>query len=150
MTGHELFEKLKPTFLRVGPNEKTEELYAEISASLNEFNIIDTFFQLKKNEKGQGLALEVMLFDDDLIHDIVITQTTTEHITVLTKNVNVCSIETNFGISTNDKGEKTETDLLHFRISYGVALNVLVYKTDIKRFSELVKIKSNLLRAIIK
>lgn len=148
MTGKELFEKLLPNLLRIGPEEKNLQLYQEIKETLNDFLIIDSFHQLKKNNQGDGLAFEVMLYDKNLIHDIVITRTTIEFITILIGSVNMTDIETDYKVNKNEKGEISVIDNLEFTISYGGGLRTLVYITDTKRFTEMNRIRTNLLKII--
>ena len=124
--------------------------YQEIQKSLLNVNVIDHFYQLKKNDKGEGLAFEIMFFDNNYIYDIVFTRTTVDYITVLINSVNMAFVETNYGQNKNEKGEITIIDKLQFSISYGGDLRTLVYVMDTKRFSEIHRIKNNLLKIIQK
>jgi hypothetical protein len=150
MNGQQLFEQLIENLLRIGPSEKNLVFYQEIQKSLLNVNVIDHFYQLKKNDKGEGLAFEIMFFDNNYIYDIVFTRTTVDYITVLINSVNMAFVETNYGQNKNEKGEITIIDKLQFSISYGGDLRTLVYVMDTKRFSEIHRIKNNLLKTIQK
>ena len=150
MTGQDLFAKLFSTLLKIGPSEKNLELYQQIQSSLSDFVLVDSFYQLKKNNKAEGLALELMLFNKQEILDIVFTRTTTDFITILTKSVNMVYIETSFGENVNAQGQTTSVDMLNFTISQGDNSRTLVYSMEIKRFSEINKIKANLLNILAK
>jgi hypothetical protein len=52
MNGQQLFEQLIENLLRIGPSEKNLVFYQEIQKSLLNVNVIDHFYQLKKNDKG--------------------------------------------------------------------------------------------------
>lgn len=150
MNGQQLFEQLIENLLRIGPSEKNLFFYREIQKSLLNVNVIDHFYQLKKNDKGEGLAFEIMLFDNNYIYDIVFTRTTVDYISVLINSVNMAYVETNYGQTKNEKGEITVIDKLQFSISYGGDLRTLVYVMDTKRFTEIHRIKNNLLKTIQK
>ncbi|MEY2792295.1 MAG: hypothetical protein RJA76_287 [Bacteroidota bacterium] len=150
MNGQQLFEQLYENLLIIGPSEKNLVFYNEIKMSIFNINIIDHFYQLKKNDKGEGLAFEIMFFDNNYIYDIVFTRTTVDYITVLINSVNMAFVETNYGQIKNEKGEITIIDKLQFSISYGGDLRTLVYVMEIKRFSEIHRIKNNLLNTIQK
>lgn len=145
MKGKALLEQLLPTLLRVGPSEKNIELYKEVQESLKDFEIVDVFHQLKRNDRGDGLAFEIMMFNDQQIYDLVVTPMTIDLITVLVKNLNMCYIETSYGPTTNEKGVIVLTDMLRFTISYGGDSRTLMYSTEVKRFTEINRIKNNLL-----
>lgn len=148
MNGQQLFETLLPNLLRVGPSEQNLIFFREIQKSLQSVEVIDVFHQLKKNDKGEGLAFEVMMFDKRTLYDIVITKTNVDYITVLMTSVNMTYIETTFGEVKNDKGEVSVVDKLKFSISYGGDLRTLAYLTDTKRFAEINRIKNNLLKTV--
>lgn len=150
MNGQQLFEQLIENLLRIGPSEKNLVFYREIQKSLLNVNVIDHFYQLKKNDKGEGLAFEIMFFDNNYIYDIVFTRTTVDYISVLINSVNMAYVETNYGQTKNEKGEITVIDKLQFSISYGGDLRTLVYVMDTKRFTEIHRIKNNLLKTIQK
>lgn len=146
MTGKELLDKFLPNLLRIGPSEKNLELYQETKEMFRDFQVVDYFQQIKKNERGDGLALEMMLFDKEFVHDIVITRTTIDHITVLTNSITTAFIRTSFGESKNEKGEISNMDILTFTISIGGDLRALSYISDTKKFTEFQRIKTNLLK----
>ena len=148
MNGEQLFENLLPNLLRVGPSELNLIFFKEIQKDLQSIEVIDFFHQLKKNDKGEGLAFEVMMFDKKTLYDIVITKTNVDYITVLMSSLNMTYIETTFGEVKNDKGEVSIVDKLKFTISYGGDLRTLAYLTDTKKFPEINRIKSNLLKTI--
>lgn len=149
MTGQELLSSLFPVLLKIGPNEKTLELYQEIQSSVSGFTIVDNFSQIKRNEKGQGLALEIVFFNEQKVYDIVLAQTTVDYITVLTKNVSMVSIESSYGQTSNAQGQISVVDLLRMLIMYDNN-RFLIYNTEVKRFSELNRVKNNLLNLLSK
>jgi len=149
MTGKELLEDLYPTLQRIVPNDRTIQIYNEIKHSLSSFQIIDTFSQIKKNERGQGLALEVMLFNKDFIYDIVFASSTVDYISVPSNKVIMTFIESSYGQTTNAQGLTSVTDLLTFTIKYAAG-ELLVYTTEVKRFSEINRIKTALLNILPK
>ena len=149
MTGKELFEKLLIDFIRIVPSTINLKYFQEIQETLKDFWIIDYFHQLKKNDKGDGLALEVMFFNNNLLHDIVLTRTNISFITIMTSGINMAYLETFYSENENEKGEISTIDKLKFTISYGGEFNRLVYNTDMKRFTELIRIRTNLLKIII-
>lgn len=148
MNGQKLLEDLIPSLLRIGPSKQNQIFFKEIQKSLQSNEFIDFFHQLKKNEKGEGLAFEVMMFDKRTIHDIVITKTNIDYITVLMKTVNKIDIEATFDEVKNESGEVSLVDKLKLSISYGSDLGVLGYLTDTKRFPEINRIKDKLINTI--
>lgn len=144
MTANQLFEELRPNLLRINASEKNFNFYKEIQFSLKSIDIIDHFHQIKKNDNGEGLAFEIMFFTKDNIFDIVITRNNIDFITVQTSSVNMTYIEVNSGESKNENGELLIIDILKLTISYGGDFRHLVYKTDLKRFAEINRIKNNL------
>lgn len=149
MTANILFQQLTPTLMRIDPNPKTIELYRQIQDSLTDFVLKDSFHQIKKNAKGQGLAVELMFFNEYLIYDIVFSQTNIDYITVLTKNVSMAYIESSFGQIINPQGQVSAIDLVKLTIKYD-GVNSLEYSTEVKRFSELNKLKNSLLNLLIR
>jgi hypothetical protein len=150
MNGKQLFEKLEPNLLRIGAAEQNLVFFQEIQMNLQNVEVIDHFHQIKKNDKGDGLAFEIMFFDKHFIYDIVITKSNVDFVTVLLSCVNMTYIETNFSHFKNNKGEVNIVDKLQFTISYGGDLRRLVYVMDTKRFTEMHRIKNNLLKTIQK
>lgn len=147
MKGNQLLEKLIPIFVRIGPSDKNLELYQEIQKNLINFDIVDSFNQLKKNNKGEGLALEIMMFNDKIIHDIVFTRSTVVYYTILIENIKSISIDSNFGENISENGDQNLIDNLQFTITHGDDLK-LFYVTDTKKFIEFSRIKSELLKLI--
>ena len=150
MTGYNFLGSLFPKLITIEPTEKTIEIYGEIQSSLQDFNLIDSFFQIIKNVKGEGLALELMFFDSYIINDVVFTQNTVEYITLLIEKINFVSINTSYGQITNEQGQKSEVDSLNLVITAGDEEKGLQYSTQIKRFSELFRIRTNLLKQLYK
>ena len=151
MTGQELLQKLLPTLVRIGPSEKNVELYNEIQFSLSNFVFVDSFNQLRRSSIAEGLSLEILMFNATKIHDIVISRSTISFISVLTKNVSMTYIQTNYGPVQNAAGLSTMTDVLNFTIAYGDDKpRTLVYATDVKRFNEINRIQNNLLNLVSK
>jgi len=148
MTGKELFEELQPFFLTIIPSEKNFKFYQGIKKSLSEFEIIDLFHQVKKDEQGEGFSFEVMIFNHEMLHDILFTKTTVDFLTVSIDSINTAEIETVYSEKTYDDNEIVITDNLTMTISYGGDRKGIVYRTDTKRFSEMLRIKTNLLKGI--
>lgn len=148
MTGKELFEELLPGFLTIEPSEKNHKFYQGIKKSLAEFEITDSFHQIKKNEQAEGFSFEVMIFNHELLHDIVFTKTTVDFLTVSIDSINTAEIETVYAEKTYDDEETIITDILTLTISYGGDRKGIVYKTETKRFTEMLRIKTNLLKGI--
>lgn len=148
MTGKELLDELLPSLLRIGPTEKNLFLYHEIKETLNDFQIIDFFQQIKKNDLANGLALEVMIFNKNLLHDIVVTSTTVDLMSILTDRIISTFVETVFEETKNENGEISIKDKLKLSITYGTERMLVEYITDIKRFKEINRINTNLLKTI--
>jgi len=151
MTGQELLANLYPTLLRIAPSDKNVELYREIQDSLSRFEIVDSFSQLRRSTTAEGLSLEILLFNDKKVHDIVISRTTISFISVITKSINMAFIQTSYGHITNATGQSTLIDSLNLTISYGDDKpRTLIYATEVKRFSDINRIQNNLLNLIAK
>jgi hypothetical protein len=148
MKGKDLLIQLRANLPRIGASEKNLQFYNEITETLNNFEILDSFHQLKKNDKGSGLALEVMMFNNELLHDIVITKTEIDFISVKTNCVNMAFIETSFGETRNENEEISIIDNLKLTISYGGDMRTLGYNAEVKKFTEFIRIKNNLLKII--
>lgn len=150
MTGQKFLSSLFEILLKIQPSTKNIELFREIENSFSNVQIINSFHQLKKSSRADGLELEIMFYDEKFIYDIVFTSTTVDFITVLTKSINMLYIETIFGENIDLNGLKSKSDILKFTISYGGDMRTLEYQTDVKRFSEIHKIKNQLLNITIK
>lgn len=144
MTADELLEQLKINLVRINTSERNFFMYDALIKSFQNIVIIDSFFQIKKNDKGDGLAFELMFFSEKSIYDIVITRSNIDYITVNMRSVSSSSIETNFGESKNEIGEQIVNDLLKFSITYGGDFRQLIYSTDTKRFEEINRLNINL------
>ncbi|MDI5894357.1 hypothetical protein [Flavobacterium algoritolerans] len=150
MTGQKYLSSLFEILLRIQPTSKNIELFKEIENSFSNVEILNSFHQLKKSSRGDGLELEIMFFNEKFIHDIVFTSTTVDSITILTKSINMLYIETIYGEMFDLNGLKNKSDILKFTISYGGDMRSLEYQTDVKRFSEIHKIKNQMLNILIK
>lgn len=148
MTAFEYLEDIELNLARINASTKNFDLYKEIRNSLKNFNIIDQFSQIKKSEHGDGLAFEIMFFNEEVLHDIVISRTTIHHITVQISSINITEMESAFGESVNEEGEATVTDNLEMKISYGSNLRTVHYITDLKHYSEMSRIRNNILNII--
>ena len=145
MTAQKFLSSLFEVLLRIQPSQKNIELFKEIENSFSNVLIINSFHQLKKSSRADGLELEIMFYNEKFIYDIVFTSTTVDFITVLTKSVNMLYIETIFGENEDLNGLRSKSDILKFTISYGGDMRTLVYQTDVKRFSEINNIKNEIL-----
>ncbi len=148
MKGKEKLEKLMIDLLRINPSETNLNFYNQIAENLEDFDIVDHFHQIRKDNEDGGLAFEVMLFNKDVIHDIVITKTNVNYISVTIDKVNMAYLETKYSEETNENGIVSIVDKLKFTISYGGEFK-LVYEASIKKFEELLRIKSNLLKTAL-
>lgn len=145
MTAQKFLSSLFEVLQRIQPSPKNIELFKEIENSFSNVLIINSFHQLKKSSRADGLELEIMFYNEKFIYDIVFTSTTVDFITVLTKSVNMLYIETIFGENVDLNGLRSKSDFLKFTISYGGDMRTLVYQTDVKRFSEINNIKNEIL-----
>lgn len=145
MTAQKFLSSLFEVLIRIQPSQKNIELFKEIENSFSNVLIINSFHQLKKSSRADGLELEIMFYNEKFIYDIVFTSTTVDFITVLTKSVNMLYIETIFGENEDLNGLRSKSDILKFTISYGGDMRTLVYQTDVKRFSEINNIKNEIL-----
>ncbi|WP_017257430.1 hypothetical protein [Pedobacter arcticus] len=150
MTGQLLLSSLFTTLQTIQPSQKNLDLFREIQSSLSNTSCLNSFHQLKKSAKTDGLELEIMFYNESLIYDIVITRTTVDYLSVLTKSVNMLYLQTDYGEIVNENGTTKNSDFLKFTISYGGDLRTLAYQTEIKRFSEFNKINNDLLKIISK
>jgi hypothetical protein len=146
MKGNILLEELLPTLQRVGTTDKNIQLYKEIQNSINNFEIIDSFYQLKRNDKGEGLAFEIMLFNEHYVYDIVVTSATIDLNIALVKNVSGCQISSSYGPVKDENGANVLTDLLTLVILFEGEPKTLYYLTEVKRFPDVIRIKNNLLK----
>lgn len=148
MTGKDFFEELEVEVSRIGITQQNFLVFQEIKKSLSDFEIVDLFAQIKKNDKGEGLALETMLFDENVIHDIVFTRTTADYITIPLDKIKVIYLESSYKEET-DETNASNLDKARLTISYGGELK-LQYTTVAKRLSDLLRIKNNLIKTISK
>jgi|GEM_PF-3091400 len=148
MTGKELFDELLPDFMTILPSEKNLKFYQVIKKTLKDFEIVDLFYQRRKNECAEGFNFEIMLFSHELLHDFLFTKTTVSFLTVSIGSINTAEIETIYSEKTYENEDTIITDNLTFTISYGGDRQGIIYKTATKRFSEMLRIKSNLLKEI--
>lgn len=147
MKGKELIDKLTESFLRVSPSEKNFLSFKNILSTIAEMDVSDYFFQIKKNNKGDGLALEIMLFNKSRIIDLVGTRTSVDFITVLTQEVKKTAIIYDSGQNNIENPHLPIADMLKFSITYG-DLTELVYTIDSRRLDELNRININLLNLL--
>lgn len=148
MTAYDYLEEKKLNLARINASSKNFELYEEIQNSLKSFTIIDKFSQIRKSEQGDGLALEIMIFNEKELHDIVISRTTIQQITIQISNINLIEMESVYGEITNEEGELTVSDNLELKISYGSNIRLVHYNADLKHFSEFNRIRFNILKII--
>lgn len=141
-------KELKQNLLRINPSEINLKYYDHITESLSDFNSIDKFYQIRKDTEDEGLAFEVMLFDNKIIHDIVITKTNVNYNSVAINKINMAYLEVKYSEESDENGLQKIIDKLKFTISFG-AEGELSYETSTKKFEELLTIKSNLLKIIL-
>lgn len=146
MNGKAFFDDVEIELSRIGITQQNFSLYQQLRISLADFSIIDFFGQIKKNDKGEGLALEMMFFDKKVIHDIVITRTTLDFITVPLNKIKLVYLESSYDEEVKDNNA-TNRDKVRLSISYGGELK-LFYTATTKRFKDLLRIKQNLIQTI--
>jgi hypothetical protein len=146
MTGEKILFDNKENLYRIGPNTQVIDRYSEIGQSLNSFECLDSFVQLRRNAQGGGLALEMMLFNKDIIHDIVITNINIIFVSVRIKSITNIKFITAVNQQPNIINQLPyETITLHLSTDINVILN---YSTDGKRFNEFMRIKKTLTNLI--
>ncbi len=145
MTGKNILGDRNVDLLNIGASKSTLIRYAQIADSLENFNVIDHFYQIRKSDTGDGLAFEVMIFNQRIIHDIVVTSHEIEYISVLLKAVNSTIFTSSFELS---KELGTKSDSANLTISYGGDLKELHYVTNNERFDDLLRVKNTLMKLI--
>ena len=144
----EVYKRAYENFIRVGASESNLRKLELVFEPMMNQDVIGSFFQLKKNDNGEGLACELMFFNNEILFDIVFSVATIEHFTVLLKHLKAVSVSvTNFS-STNEKGEISKTDNLQMKITYGDSTR-LYYNTDSSRFSEIIKLKDDIINSLL-
>lgn len=145
MKGYQFFDGLIQTFERIIPSKKCYEFFIEIQKDLSNVEILDSFYQLKKDDKGSGLALEVILFDSHLIYDIVFTSNSLDLINVPIDRINTISLNAIQEVKLLPENKTSITDKLSLTIYTNDAQSlILEYKSDTKKFSEFNRLRTNL------
>jgi hypothetical protein len=145
MKGSQFFDGLIQTFERIIPSKKCYEFFSEIQKDLSDVEILDSFYQLKKDDKGSGLALEIILFDTQLVYDIVFTSNSLDLINVPIKGINSISINAIQEVNLLPENKASVTDKLSLTINTNDAQSLqLEYKSDTKKFSEFNRLRTNL------
>ena len=149
MTGETLFDSFSVFYSMIRPYVKIDEFFMEIRKSIKDVGIIDSFSQLKKDDKGSGLAFEVMFFDDKVIHDLKFTSTSINFSAVPIKNIDSINIQVFNDQSIYARPDSATIDKLELTIVIsGKEPMKLIYSTDTNRFSEFIRIKKNLLELL--
>jgi hypothetical protein len=149
MVASELFNQYLKNFLLINPTDKNRDLYIDIKDSYKNFEIIDHFSQLKNNAQKPGLAFELMFFNSKYIIDFGFTSQTMNYSVLPCREIKRIFLGANYNNPGFNLPGFPVTDYLTLRIFYGdEAANCFFYETEMKRFSELLKVKNNLLRII--
>lgn len=143
----EIFDSALGSILNINPSKKTFNLLEKIVKDLSEIDAIDSFFQLKKSERGEGLAFELMFLNEKHIYDLVCTRNTINLITILIKDINQIKIETNTPDPTIESTGTPTPDLLKMTIlSY--SSESLYYASDSKKLDDFNRIKNTILKLL--
>lgn len=145
MRGDQFFDGLVQTLERIVPSKKCYEFFVEVQKDLSNVEILDSFYQLKKDDKGSGLALEIMLFDNHLIYDIVFTSNSLELIIVPIRSVNSVSLNAIQETKILPEDKTSVVDKVSLTIYTNDAQSIMLeYKSDTKKFSEFNRLRTNL------
>jgi hypothetical protein len=137
-----LFEKQMRNFQVINTDEKIEEIYKDLILTYKDFDVIESFTQLKKHQSGLGLALEIMFFNDKYILDIVVSNNNIDHYILKIKEVTSLYLSTS-----NINLESSVSDSITLRIMFKESVQ-LFYVTEKKRYLELINLKNALLKYI--
>lgn len=145
MKGDQFFDGLVQTLERIIPSRKCYEFFVQIQKDLSSVEILDSFYQLKKDDKGSGLALEIMLFDNHLVYDIVFTSNSVELNCVPLRNVNSVSLNAIQEIKILPEDKTSTIDKVSLKIYTNDAQSIMLeYKSDTKKFFEFNRLRTNL------
>jgi hypothetical protein len=144
MKRQDFFSVLKESFIKINPTSRNVELFDNILQGFDDFEIIDSFYQIKKSEKEQGLALEAMFFNKIVIIDLVFSRSIIDYTSVLINKINHIQYSIDTTSSSNEAGELSVLDNLEMTISYGGDQRSLVYRCETKRLPELLKIRNKI------
>lgn len=147
MTIEDIKKKAFESFAFVGVSDSNLDRLKKVLDSIKEKEVLGAFMQLKKNDKGDGLASEVMFFTKTVLYDIVASVNTLDHFTVLIQHIKAVSMNCTSFTSTNDKGEVNKVDNLQMKITYGDT-TFIYYNTDSSRFDEILKIKNDIVNLL--
>jgi hypothetical protein len=145
------FELLKNTFdemMIINPSDKIIKLYKDIMRSFESFEFIDSFYQIKKNDKGDGLSWEIMFFDKKEIIDIVVSRSSIISTTLLTKNILSVNLQMNYAQTVDEKIEPMNLDAMLLSLIASTENSSLYYATDTSKLKDFLRLRTNLLYII--
>jgi hypothetical protein len=142
MTGKEILNSIVQSEISIiNISENNINKLNEIINSLKEFQVLDYFHQLKKDDSGDGLACEIMMFDKQLVVDLVISRNEISFSTMVIKAIKKITLD----IEKED--ENSLENILKFRLCL-LDKTSLFYNTDLKRLPDILRIKNNLLNLL--
>ncbi len=147
MTGKEFLDNQLSSVVKIGVSDKTISLWQEIRKGLSNFIIVDSFAQIRKDEKVEGLALELLLFNKEYLIDIVVSRKNIYYTTILLKSI----VEIEINNSYDDLGlflNFSDSDTVKLSIGYGGGEKKIIYISDSKKFEDFLRIKENLLNTL--
>ncbi len=149
MNGKELFNQLAVTLERVMPSQKCYDFFEEIRRDVINTEILDSFYQLKKDDKGSGLALEVLFFDQRILYDIVFSSNSMVLSLVPLSKINSVVLRAVHDLKKQDDNSISTIDELTLTIfTKDYQSLVLEYKSDTKKFTEFNRVRNNIIKVM--
>lgn len=148
MTGEGLLKDTLEEMKKINPSDNIIILYLDTMKAFQEFDVTDSFFQIKKNDAGEGLAWEIMFFNRREVIDLVVSRSSIDCTTILVKNIIGVTLQLNYAQNVNEKNEPIKVDSMTLSILNTGESNSLYYSTDTSKHSDFIRLRGNLLSLI--
>jgi hypothetical protein len=148
MTGFELLEKTFDKMLKINPYDQIIIIYQDTVKTFKSFEVLDSFYQIKKNDIGEGLAWEIMFYDKSRIIDMVVTRSSIDCSTVFAKDIVAVNLKLDYSDNLNEKNEVTHVDTMTLSIVNSNDEYSLYYTAETSKRNEFLRIRDGLLNLI--
>jgi len=146
MNGEKILRDTFDDMMVINPSDKTIMLYQSTMKAFQHFEVLDCFYQIKKDDDGDGLAWEIMFFNKSEVVDIVVSRNSLDSTTILTKNIIAVNLQLKYAKNYNEKNELIHVDSMTLSIVNASDSNSLYYTTDTSKHSDFIRLRDNLLK----